>query len=665
MERLHGMRRYLLRFAGVLSAFFILYFLWRRLFIFGEDVFGVEQPRVRYMLVLAVVSTLVALIPSINKIIGGYIIQPVKAEFNKHTKPVHLLLIILSVLTGPNIAFMGLSGAVSSLSDIMMGFGAIVIVFLFSLFIASRVVFIGRCVRTVAMAFTDWRFIVAVLLLNVYAVIFLIVARQPFFWDNAGYWQVADYLSQMAFRSPVGFVRSVVGSIFSLDYHFLPAVIPAYVMALFNTSRMVFVLSVVNFYVVPFWALIYAVSAKTCGIKGFLAAIFTLVFVPFLAVVGFLDVGGIIFAFACGYLFFYTDEDGVISGLLLCATMMFRRWYVFFVIVFLVCAVIYALPVKERRRKLALMLFGFGTPMLLFFQGYVSGILLRDNFRDIYYAYSFTMIADVRFILRYFGVVLITGMLVYAIYAVWKKKGGFAAIFPLASCALIFFLFTAIQSFGMQHLLLFAPPVAIACIMASREQRLRIPVLIIGFMCFVSVFIPRAQPQTIQELRGFPPLPTFMVYPQVREDASELTRLDSYVRGLDGYTAVLASSFTLNSDLLALVSPSFNAMLPLNASERILHTAQVDRRDGLPRVLAYADYIVAAYPIQTHLDPGEQRVVVVPAEALLTGTPFAAAFTRHDTVFELRGGVTVYIFERIRPNTYDELGWLWDSIGLD
>ena len=91
---------------------------------------------------------------------------------------------------------------------------------------------------------------------------------------------------------------------------------------------------------------------------------------------------------------------------------------------------------------------------------------------------------------------------------------------------------------------------------------------------------------------------------------------------------------------------------------------QVDKRDGLPYAIADMDYLVVASPAQTHLNPGEQRVVTIPAEAMLSDSPLSAAFERMDCEFRLQNGVSVFVFRRIRPNTQAELDWLWTEIGL-
>ena len=641
--------------------FFLAYFIWRRLFIFANDVFLVSEPRMRYVLAIAAVSTAAAIIPVFSKIIDKYIIQSIKDEFEKCNKIAKPILTVASIPIGLRLAFFGLNADTGFLSGILAAGGASAFVFILLVYIVNRTPIAIKYTLGALRAFADMRFLASVLLLNAYAIFFLLTARQTFFWDNAGYWRTSAYLSEIAFSAPIQLLRSAIDSVFWHDYHFLPAIMPAYVMSIFNTGRMAFVLAIVNFYVVPFWALLYAASMKIAGFWGFAASAMALIFVPFLAVLGFLDVGGIIFAFAAAYLFFYSKDDGLISGLFLCVAMMYRRWFVFFVIAFLICAVLHALIHRQNLKKLTLMLFGFGAPMFLIFQGYISGILLRDSFAEIYAAYSFTINTDIRFILRYFGLILLSGASIYTFYAAYKKKIGFSAAFPLCCCILIFFLFTSIQSFGMQHLLLFAAPVALICINAS-QHKYKLAALAISALCVISVLIPRTQPQTIHEITGYALIPTFSLHPQIREDAEELSRLDNFVRNLDGGVSVLASSFVLNSDLLALVYPSFNPLSPLNANDSILHAAQVDRRDGLPFVLEFADYIVAAYPIQTHLDPDEQRSVAIPAYALLGDSPFSEAFKRLDISFELRDGIQVYVYKRIRESSAEELEWLWREI---
>lgn len=652
-----------------LPLFFLCYFIWRRAFMFFGDAVGLAQPTARYLILLAAASAAVTLVPGIAAGASGLIAKylwsatgpgPAPARESAPAGPgvvAKVLIALLSGVVGYACSPIEPVWGLSLISGIMSAAGAIVAVFILLLLAYGRLNRLWTYIRKAASSFLDYRFIIAIVLLNACAVVYLLTARQTFFWDNAGYWRSAAELSEMAFTAPIELFRQVFESVLSSDYHLLPAVLPAYVMAVFNTGRMVFVLSIVNLYVVPFWAMLYAISKS-----GFVIGALGLFFVPYLAVVGFLDVGGVICAFACAYLFFHSGDDGFFSGALLCGAMMFRRWYIFYVIAFLICAALHALPVKARRRRFFLMLFGFLAPAVLFFQGYVTGVLLRENFTAVYSAYSFAFATDVKYVLYYFGLLTLLGAVAYTFYSV-RKKGGTAAAFPLCCIVLIFFLFVSVQSFGMQHLLLFAAPLGVICVCASKIKRLKLPALIVAAVCFISVFIPRAQPGSIHEIEGVSLTPSYSVYPQIRDDAEALSSLDAYLRGLDGQTAVLASSFVLNSDLLSLVDSSFHPLKPLRPNDNLIHLGQVDKRDGLPYALESTDRIVVADPVQTHLDPGEQRIVTVPTGALLGETPFSAAFERLDAEFELDSGVKVYVYERTRPNTAEEMSWLWNEIG--
>ena len=150
--------------------------------------------------------------------------------------------------------------------------------------------------------------------------------------------------------------------------------------------------------------------------------------------------------------------------------------------------------------------------------------------------------------------------------------------------------------------------------------------------------------------------------PVVRDDADELIRLDGFIKTLDGNIAVLASSYTINPDILANIGPSLNPLAPLSDSVKIMWLPAVDSRDGLPYGIAGAEYIIVASPVQTHLSPGDQRAVTVPAEMLMGGTGFSSAFEKMGEEFTLNGGVKVYVYRRTRANTEEEMAEVWERI---
>jgi len=268
-----------------------------------------------------------------------------------------------------------------------------------------------------------------------------------------------------------------------------------------------------------------------------------------------------------------------LAVILLCAVTMFRRWCVFFTIGFLLCAALSLLPFREKRVKFLKMLAGFTVPMVVLFHRYIYGVLLRENYAAAYSAYQLGLRTDVKFMLRYFGALFLCAIAAYSVYsAVSARKNArkcestlkrfdyktlFSGLFPGLCCAVTFIAFAATQSFGQQHLLLFAAPFALIVLTAAlklltvkppekaepiKKRLVRISAYAVAAFCFVSVFIPRPQPSSIGEIKDYALLPSFSVYPPMRKDASELEALDAYVQALDGKTAVLASSFTLNAD---------------------------------------------------------------------------------------------------------------------
>jgi hypothetical protein len=151
--------------------------------------------------------------------------------------------------------------------------------------------------------------------------------------------------------------------------------------------------------------------------------------------------------------------------------------------------------------------------------------------------------------------------------------------------------------------------------------------------------------------------PTGRCNPLIRHDLVEmrrlLTTLERYDSQAGGTVYVLASSGILNSALLWASNLSLDTNYQVTG--RILRTADVDRRDGFPQQLLNAEYVLVAVPIQYHLKPEDQRMIELPAEALLMRKNIGNAFDRLADSFLLDDQVKVYLFRRVRQITKAEL----------
>jgi hypothetical protein len=148
--------------------------------------------------------------------------------------------------------------------------------------------------------------------------------------------------------------------------------------------------------------------------------------------------------------------------------------------------------------------------------------------------------------------------------------------------------------------------------------------------------------------------------PLIRHDLAEMRRLLATLERYDSQTGgtiyVLASSEIINSALLWEANLSLDTNYQVTG--RIMRTADVDRRDGFPVQLLNAAYVLVAVPIQYHLKPEDQRMIALPAEALLRRKNIGNAFEMLADSFLLDDQVKVYLFRRLRPIRKEELDQL-------
>jgi len=681
----------------LLIFYFVNYFIVFRFFAFTNF----NQPR-------AIVIALFALILSVIIVVIRNFFS--KSKTAEPSMKIMLGSAVFAILIGSRLATFGIEWTETSLlARIFNIISGISVAFVFFVILFSCIYNVRNKIFESLKIFADWKLWLVIGIYNLLAVLFVLLGRQVFFWDNAGFWVTSAELSEIIFSNPREFVGRVVYSIFNSDYNYIPAIAPAFIMRIFNTSRLVFILSIVNLYYIPVVVTLYFISKKTAmpfsegsvaglcpaerrGFGGrapiqkktatplisFITTLVALPMIPYITVLGFLDVGGVFLIMVILFIFLKLNrsEFDFLGGVLICILTVFRRWYIVFTLAFLLCGFIYSI-FTGKFKKYIIMALGFIIPFFLFFQGYLTERLMGRYFADRYFAYRFPIGVDIRLFARHFGLALVIGIVVYIVFALWlyrksdeeNKKATPSLLFLFSLMLVMFFVLTRIQTHGQQHLLLYAAPFSLIILIICngskaifKRRLIKFTMYAIAFSCTISVFIPRTQPRYLAELNTYAIFPSFMVYPTIRADANELLALDEFLRNLDGRTAIMASSFTINPDLIARARASLNPTRPLTPAEHILFLPDVDRRDGRPYDIVYADYILVTNPIQTHLALSEQRVVLFPAQMLLTGTGFAEAFERMDTTFILRDGVRVYIFRRIRPNTEEELQNLMNEI---
>lgn len=522
----------------------------------------------------------------------------------------------------------------------------------------------------------DAAFIIAVAaVLNLQAFIYCRFMQQIFVWDNAGYFTTVHRLNEI-FPSAEYF-RQVYRSVFENDYNYIIA-IPASIMCrLFGKSRLVFVLSIVNFYFLPLTVLLTLGVRKLFG-GGLISVTGAMLCVPYLifaADTGFIDIGGAVPALAAALIYLYggKKEEPFFCGFLLAVCVFMRRWYSFYALSFIIMCFAESIPKKSFTRAVHV-LCGFAFTLLFFAQEFVTGKLMAD-YRGMYSAYALGLKVDLLLFTRYFGAAAAVILSVYAAagQCVQENRRRLCPeLFMWLQALICFWLFVSVQTHGQQHLALYVPCFLILLlsllVRASARKAFSAAVLIFCGMQTVSVFIPRVQPKAISEIKSISAVPSFSAYPPVNENTDEILKVCEYLDGeigMKGKTAcILSSSLELNYDTFknAEASLSVRQKYDIDRESYLLPVSEVDARDGLSDRLFDADFVVAPAPLQLHLDPEAQKTISVPYNAITSGTGFGASYERLEKSFELPDGTVIYIYRRTeeinpeaRSRVYDEI----------
>lgn len=521
------------------------------------------------------------------------------------------------------------------------------------------------CVRREGTLFrAPWRqMLLLLVLLNAVTALYVLTTRTVFVWDNAGYWSVARSLA--AERLGRAQVRAVLESTVTKDYNYLLAFPVSLVMRLIGTSRAVFVFSISNLYTLPaLWGLAAMFRERRWG-GLILAGCFPML--VYIGCVGYVDTAACAAAIWAAH-FFRNGEGrptaGILTGLCLCLTFLLRRYFFFFACAFCAAAALEWLLLERRfpRRQLILAA-AFALSALYFTPNFLIDQVVRGGLADLYSAYSLALRYDLLLTSRYFGLAVLLALLVPAVLCILRGQNRADAVFALIQFAVCYVAFVLVQTHGQQHLLMYVPALALLVRAAAGESRRILPAAaaVVTLWCFV----PKAQPGSIQEIPYPAPLPSFTFYGPRREDVDALLALETYIDGLSAErparAAVLASSFTFNSETLTNLRPSLNLPEPEKRTE-ILYQGTVDRVNGLNWSIFAADYLIVGDPVQTHLGEENQAVIACLAHDLLDGTGIGAAYEPLPETFALQNGVTVRIYRLARPLTDGELRLVSDRL---
>ncbi|MCE0497487.1 MAG: hypothetical protein LV481_06015 [Methylacidiphilales bacterium] len=508
---------------------------------------------------------------------------------------------------------------------------------------------------------------------------------------------------------------AVLGRYMHHDYNLVCAVPSACMMALFGGSRLCDIVSNVVFLLIPsvtfcVWFLIKVPQTTWPHAVWSVLAFLALLLVPLPWIVtlnGLTDVGGLIVAAVATDLFIRTDirSRDVIRWLSIGAALailaLCKRWYLYLdvglLVVLLVEIALDFIATSRRSRSVTLVsvyqaaygpfFCAWGLVGVYFLSFPLPVEILTTNYSRIYTSYqtngSWLATLGTNFValFRYFGLAQVALALLCFVVALFLTQARRGALYLYLPGWVAWLFFSRVAEMGIHHILLFYIATAVMPLFLARQLLsspglpdrkpwgwvLLVVAVLVSGLSFWSVFSPSPPLGSSLAQAAFP---VVRRQPVQRHDLGEIEALVRFIGDKVGSPPgvppardvyVLASSDLFNSSLLSSAGFQLNESLP--AQDHVCITKDVDVRDGFPDQLVSARLVLVTDPIQTDL-PSRQKVMTVPARLFLRGEGFAHAFTRDPRIFQLDQGVRVYVFERVRPSTPEEIMQLHEQLGL-
>ena len=146
----------------------------------------------------------------------------------------------------------------------------------------------------------------------------------------------------------------------------------------------------------PSVVMIYKLAKRLGKAEYFSAVAAVMVFpiILFITLIGFVDVGGLLFGLICMYLYFTKSpkrpEYGrhIAIGMLLVLMMIWRRWYAFFAVSFITATIADCVIYRKKIIPVLVTLITSAVIILLFFRGFFYTKLIAD-YGNMYSGYKF------------------------------------------------------------------------------------------------------------------------------------------------------------------------------------------------------------------------------------------------------------------------------------
>lgn len=516
-----------------------------------------------------------------------------------------------------------------------------------------------------------------ILLLSIISIIFVYseISRDNFIYygDFSSFWSLALQQMESFINNPLIALKNSYISICSAEHNiFMPTII-AIPLKILGGNYMSYVLLLEIMFIIP-TCVIYALITKKIIIKANYKNInFSILFLFFLILPslyyptlnGYIDIVCVFIVSLCilltmeiDFLKFDKKKCIVLSGLLLTLVLM-RRAYGYWAVGYVCSLFVYMIfniltNIKDSKIIIRAYMKNFififiicSFILMIFFPHFLQNIA-TSNIRAVHSAWNITSPKEkIMEFINYYGVYMIILSILSVIVAFKNKYLMRFVITNIINILIVIILFSNIQMGPHQYYQITGQLslLVIITILKLYNSKLNKKNMIIFFICILQVGNFLYAYKFIKAYKFEKYLFTERIYePRKRADIDQINILYSKIESLiksDSLIYILSSSDVLNDDLIRCLK------LPekISFQDKLTNSYQVDLRDGFPIEFLKSDIIIVPDPIQYHLKPKDQQVVITLAEEVLDensiiGDNFKLA---DSTLIEKNVNVKIYV----------------------
>lgn len=498
--------------------------------------------------------------------------------------------------------------------------------------------------------------LVIIAAVNIFAVFQIRNSIWIYSGEYARDWDTTAVLAQSGFLEFFKELFSAVHSGLGLS-----PLIPSLIMRVFGTSRLVFILSLINLYFLPVVFLVYRLSTKLARHNKMTAFSIMLIFplIYYAALSGFSAVGGLIFCILCVMLHMQksqysppgkkrlkekTDKKLVLfTGLCLSAASLFDTVYLYFSIAFLITFLAEGAFLKHSIKN----------PAWTFLIWIIIALIpLSDWLADTQLTSSFS--AGFGGVFSQFGLIVVVLLAVWSIYYGITSKD-MRMLILWTQLIICYVMLAATSSNDSRCALAYIPSlIGISSLLfSSLEKDMRLPDGVAN--CIVCVLTAAVTIITLTPERTSGLMPSFSMGSRHIENSQKILAVARCLNTTveDGQkVGVLADAKDFNADILYHAEASLGGELdPQNDFYYDLPFSDPANADLTP--LYNMDFMVSADPAQYSSD--DQSILKEAVISFEKYADFAMAYEQIEDVFNIKDEVSARIFKRARKPSEMEI----------